>query len=151
MKVTGLKIGFATALTAASAAALPVLGGALPAQAATASRVVVTCGGSGVSRPAGIVVTCRTAATFLVRVKWHSWGPKATGQATALINNCLPTCLKGKFGMYPVSVTLQQPLAWPGHAGRSYYSKLVLTFTAASPTGFGKTETYTMPGHATYG
>ena len=150
MKVTGLKIALATALTAASAAALPVLGGALPAQAASTSRFVVTCGGSGVSRPLGIVVRCRTAATILVRVKWTSWGSTASGHATAMINNCKPTCLHGKFGFYPVNVTLEQPLAWAGHAGKSYYSKLVLGFTASRPVGFAATRTYVMPGHATY-
>ena len=149
MRATGAKLALTTALVIAGTAAQALAGTA--ADAATTGHVLVTCGGSSVVKPSGYVVTCRTSANLLFHMTWTKWAATAAGHGTAMINNCKPNCLHGHWGVYPVKVTLEQPKT-RAHA-KSYYSKLVLTFTGSAPSGVGKTktETFTLPSHAVGG
>jgi hypothetical protein len=145
MRFTGAKMALATAM-AIGGTALPALGGSTAAEAATSSHVLVTCGGSAAVRPVGFVITCHTVSSLLTRLKWTSWGRTAAGKGTAFINSCKPTCNRGRWGSYQVTITLSQPKAW--HRGKSYYSKLLLSFAAGGPAGVGKTLTFTLSGRA---
>lgn len=95
------------------------------------------------NRPRRFTVACADANQYLDRLQWKRWGQRsarATGVMT--VNTCAPSCAKGRFKNYPVSVRAHRIVK--GEAAQ-FYSRLTVTYTKAVPTGERRTHTYVMP------
>ena len=55
-------------------------------------------------------MTCADANTNVTGITWKSYGAKtASGSAVVNYNDCIPSCVAGKFKKIPVTVTLTRP------------------------------------------
>jgi hypothetical protein len=94
------------------------------------------------SAPKEIVLTCADANSYLTNLAWHGWGSSSTSTTgVAHQNDCKPYCAAGHFHTYPAKVTASK-LTVCGSA--RYYARLEVVYTAARPTGVGKTDVQTL-------
>ena len=110
----------AAVLTAASAAS------AAPGAPAAHPVVLINCAGQAQVRPSRYILTCADAGDYLTGIHWVSWRNVAFGSATEHIENCYPYCAakSNHWYTYPVLLTLWRAKAWPGQAGRRYFTRL---------------------------
>jgi hypothetical protein len=109
-----------------------------PAVVATAQQpgvpVVIDCVGHADVRPSGFVLTCADYGDFLDRLHWASWASTALGDGTEWIHDCVPDCASSRtWHTFPVRVVLWRPEPWPGHRGRSYFTRLTEIYTGTRP------------------
>jgi hypothetical protein len=131
------------ALTAAAAAAVPVL--AAPAGAAddTGLRVYVSNCIKQVYQPKTITLACADAGFVVNKIRYSSYGAKrAAGTGTAVINTCDPSCVAGKDVRYPARIALSRVT----QCGDSYQFRSVrVTFTNKIPKGYKRTYSQRFP------
>lgn len=61
------------------------------------------------TEPTSITIACADAGFVLDELTWSSWGEEeATGEGTAVVNDCDPSCGEGKFDRYASQVTLSK-------------------------------------------
>jgi hypothetical protein len=98
------------------------------------SPVVIDCDRAARVRPSEFVLTCADYGDFLDRLHWVSWGPAAFGSGTEWIHDCVPSCVSNRtFRAFPVLVVLWRPQPWPGHRGRSYFTRLTEIYPGQRP------------------
>jgi len=97
-----------------------------------ASQVLVTsCGSGGAVKPASIVLACADGNAQAVKLVWSSWGSsEATGSGDYTVNDCVPSCVAGKFHEYPAMFILTKVRTV---GGSQYFTTLEVQFTAGSP------------------
>lgn len=101
--------------------------------ATAAPNVGVNDCGSVETKPKELVLECGDGNEYLDKIKWKKWNKKqATGRATYMVNDCDPTCVDGTWDSYRVKVTLKKPKT---QSGERVYSRVILRFPKASPTG----------------
>jgi hypothetical protein len=115
-----------------------------PASASSSQVVVVNCS-QGQVRPATYDIGCMPSQEFLAQLRWTSWRSVAFGGGVLKVNNCTPTCARGRYIKYPVLTVLWRARPWPRHAGRQYFSRLTLIFTGKRPGRVPVTQTITLP------
>jgi hypothetical protein len=115
-----------------------------PAAARSSPVVVVNCAGRGQARPTGYNVGCM-AHELLVQLRWTSWFSVAFGSGYLKVNDCTPSCARGKYIKYPILAVLWQAKPWPRHAGRAYFSRLTWIFTGSLPRHIPVSQTITLP------
>ncbi|MCL2584598.1 MAG: hypothetical protein FWE35_19305 [Streptosporangiales bacterium] len=105
-----------------------------PATSPALTRVVADCdvASPGLSaRPSGIVIACADGNLGVENMTWSNWGTlAASGQGTLYENLCQPNCAEGKYGKYPVAVTLSGVKS--SSEGR-YFSELSVTWEGTRP------------------
>ena len=94
-------------------------------------------------KPRQIIVACADANFVIRQISWSSWTTRrATGNGTASINNCTPSCVEGTFESFPVRVTLFDPRRCrPGRPRQ--FVRIALYFPAATPAGYHRRERQT--------
>lgn len=126
MRFARARRGLAVASIAATVASAG-LASVLPAGAATGTGVraahaghsqivVITCANRARVMPSRYVISCADANSYLAGLSWRVWGWRNTayGHGTNWINDCTPTCAKGKFHGYQVLAVLWQSRPLPG-------------------------------------
>jgi len=109
----------------------------------TSGPTISDCGGQAIA-PVSMTLTCADANYGLAAMKWRNWGTaRATGSGSASANDCTPNCAAGKFESYPVSATASGIATCL--SGRKQYTRLVLTYSGARPTGIAATSTWKFP------
>jgi hypothetical protein len=104
--LAALALAGALAAAAAAAAASPTVG--LP-----------DCLGKLQVRPASVVLTCADANFAVRKLRWTGWGSAfAAGIGTAVVNDCTPTCVAGKFHNYRIVLIASGSQSCP--TGRAY-------------------------------
>ena len=117
----------------ASPAARPAGPAVVAAKHPAGSPVVIDCNRAQV-RPSEFVLACADHGDFLSRLQWVSWASAAFGTGTEWIHDCLPSCVSNRtFHTFPVLVVLWRPEPWPGHRGRSYFTRLTEIYTGQRP------------------
>jgi hypothetical protein len=129
------------ALAGTTTAAVLVAG---PASASSSQVVVVNCG-HGQVRPALYDIGCMASQEYLAQLRWTSWRSVAFGGGVLKVNNCTPSCAKGRYIKYPVLTVLWRARPWPHHAGRQYFSRLTLIFTGKRPAHVPVTQNIALP------
>jgi hypothetical protein len=128
MKLFSGRMRVLAALVASSGAVTAlVLSGSGPASAVSSAAspvVTLNCSGKAQVKPSQFILTCADAGDSLASLRWVSWRGVAFGTGTEVINDCFPNCADGKFYRFPVLVTLWRAVAWRGHRGRLYFSRL---------------------------
>ncbi len=141
--VVAVACGLSGAALAAApgAGAMPALRTAAPAaRGLLVTHVLVDCNGKGDVDPTSYVITCADGLDYLRSLSWTSWASTAHGTGRERINNCKPTCIKGTFHGYPVSVKLWRARSWPHHSGQKYYTRMTLRYTGKVPHGYHHTR-----------
>lgn len=101
-------------LSALALSVLAVSGAPEPLASPSITQVpsVLTCAGKKAVKPANYVLACADANTYFSKIHWRSWGKtSASANATFVQDDCLPTCVQGKFVKYPATLTLSKPKA----------------------------------------
>jgi len=145
MRLTRVQAVLAAGLIAASGTVAGSVLTADPAAAASNTVVVVGCAGHGKVRPARFDVGCMPSSEYLARLTWASWRSVAFGEGVFKVNDCTPTCARGKYVSYPVLLVLWRARSWPGHAGRDYFTRLTWIFTGKRPAHVRVSQTVTLP------
>ena len=101
--------------------------------------------GHGQVRPAQYDIGCMASQEFLAQLRWTSWRSVAFGGGVLKVNNCTPSCAKGRYIKYPVLTVLWRARPWPHHAGHRYFSRLTMIFTGNRPAHVPVTQTMTLP------
>jgi len=128
-----------TAAAILTGCASPAARPAGPPVAATAQQagfpVVIDCLGHADVRPPEIVLTCADYGDRLGRLHWASWAASAAfGSGTEWIHYCVPDCAESRtWNTFPVRMVLSRPEPWPGHRGRSYFTRLTEIYTGTRP------------------
>jgi len=130
----------ATAACGIAAGAMAAIPAAQAARPSAGRVVIVTCAGKGVTSPSTYIIACADANDYLKGLNWSSWGVPASGFGKDVINDCIPTCVAGKFHSYRVKVSLWRPEPWRHHGHLRYFSRMTLTYTRAIPRGFHRTR-----------
>ncbi|MFD3698323.1 hypothetical protein ACFWUZ_19595 [Streptomyces sp. NPDC058646] len=105
--------------------------------------VVVDCASEPQVRPEEYLLACGDGNNRLVELRWDTWGPgSATATGTDMVNDCRPYCAAGRFRPYPVTVTLGDPEAWPGHPDVQRFTTIRLIYTDTAPAPVPKDVTY---------
>jgi hypothetical protein len=106
---------------------------ATTAPSQVANQVVVTpCGYDPVIKPSSIVLACADGNAQVVNLTWSSWGSsEAMAAGDYAVNDCVPTCVGGKFRQYPATIILANVKTIQG---RQYFTTLTVQFTAESPS-----------------
>jgi len=122
---------------------------AAPAAPAAHAVVLISCSGKAQVRPSQYVLACADYGDRLTGIHWVSWKNVAFGSATEHIENCYPSCVStsNHWYTYPVLLTLWRSKAWPGHAGREYFTRLteIRTGSLKLPHDPNLPQTYTFP------
>jgi hypothetical protein len=64
-------------------------------------------GAKAMVRPKEFILACADAGTYVQKASWTNWGnATATAAATLTENNCVPSCVAGKFRSEPTTVTV---------------------------------------------
>ena len=145
MRLTRVQAVLAAGLIAASGTVTGVVLTAGPAAAASTSVVVVNCAGHGKVRPTRLDVGCMPSSEYMARLTWASWRSVAFGEGVFKVNDCTPTCARGKYVSYPILQVLWRARPWPGHAGRDYFSRLTWIFTGKRPAHVRVSQTVALP------
>jgi hypothetical protein len=119
--VVSAVIAGAAAVTAIAASGVGLAATASPAAPKTA--VIVDCSGAHV-RPATFNRLCGDGSDYITGMHWVSWKTVAYGSGTEHVNDCNPSCARGKIYTYPVLLTAWRALARPHHPGQLYFSRL---------------------------
>jgi hypothetical protein len=144
MRLTRARVFLAAGLlTAAATVTTTALAGA-SASAVSSQVVIVNCGGHGQVRPASYDIGC-IANELLAKMSWTSWHAVAFGHGDLKVNNCTPTCARGKFISFPVLLVAWRARPWPQHAGQRYFSRLTWIFTGKRPGHAPAAQTITLP------
>ncbi len=134
----------AGASAAPATAGRPVAAGH-PAAAAHGFTFIYTCGGRAFLAPRAYVIACADANDVLVFMHWQAWGfATAFGHGWEAINNCAPTCARGHFIRYPVTVVL-----WGRNRGLRprYFTRMTIIYTGRRPRRFPVTRTLRLGRH----
>jgi hypothetical protein len=92
-----------------------------------------------VYRPQSITVACADENFRVTKIDWRSYGQSsASGSGRARIDTCQPDCVSGTFQTYRVRVQLTR-VRQCGDVPQ--FTRLSVTFNAAPPSGFSRTET----------
>jgi hypothetical protein len=151
MKSSSGRVRWIGAAVASCAAVAGVLTAASAASGASAAHpvVLINCAGHAQVRPSHYVLTCADYGDRLTGIHWVSWSNVAFGSATEHIENCYPSCVsrRNHWYTYQVLLTLWRSKAWPGHAGRSYFTRLteIRTGSLKLPHDPNLSRTYTWP------
>lgn len=147
MRLTRVGNLAAAGMLALAAAAGTALMAAGPASATPSQVVAVSCDGHGQVRPAGFDnFGCMPSQELLAGLQWTSWRSAALGHGILKVNDCTPTCARGRYIKYPVLTVMWRPRPWPQHAGREYFSRLTWIFTGKRPARHDRTaQTFTLP------
>jgi hypothetical protein len=82
-------------------------------------------------RPSYIIFTCADAGLGVQHMAWSAWtSTTATGQGSLWLNLCKPNCAEGKYGHYPVRVTLTDVKS--SRQG-PWFSDLTIAYEGARP------------------
>jgi hypothetical protein len=140
-------LGIAVA-SCAAIAAFAAAGTGLASSAAPASHsvVLVNCGTAKV-KPSAFTLACADGGAGLTKLHWATWkDAEAFATGTEYIKDCYPSCVaNGKFYTSPVLITVWRAVAWPGHAGQDYFSRMTIIHTGRLSRPHGKlplTQTY---------
>ena len=110
------------------------LSGALAATAAAAATPTVglpDCLGKLQVRPASVVLTCADANFAVRKLRWTGWGSAfAAGIGTAVVNDCTPTCVAGKYHDYRIVLIASGSQRCP--TGRAY-AQVTYAFIGRAP------------------
>jgi hypothetical protein len=94
--------------------------------------------------PATLTLACADANYTLVKLHWANWGSDpASIDGQASVNDCTPNCAAGHFHSYQVTAMasgIEHCLS-----GRMQYTKLVVHYTGARPTGIAANDSYSFP------
>jgi len=147
MRFSRLRLSIAAGLLAVAGAASATLVAAAPASARASQFVVVGCNGRGQVRPAGFDnFGCMPSQEFLTGLTWTSWRSVAFGQGTLKVNQCTPTCARGKFAAFPVLTVLWRARPRPHHPGQEFFTRLTWIYTGKRPVPHSPaTATFTLP------
>ena len=111
--------------------------------AASSAPKVMTCAGTGVTRPSTYTITCADGYTYLQPIHWTIWGPGgARATATFRTNTCEPSCVAGTSVHYPARVSLSRARATP--YGR-LFTELTVAYTVGGATRHYATSLPTTP------
>jgi hypothetical protein len=98
----------------------------LPAGLPAGAVLVVDMTNAGSVRPASLQFA---SDATLSRLRWTAWGGAlATGQGTATVRICTPSCGGGHNASYPATVSLQGIKVC---SGRRFYERATVTLTTA--------------------
>lgn len=88
---------------AGSLTAAPGVTGSANAAAVSGLPALLSCGGSRLVRPAGMVVlSCADANTEISRTHWRTWTRlSAVGTTDFAVNLCTPTCVASRMRLFP--------------------------------------------------
>ena len=134
MRLTRVRVLLAAGLLASAAT---ITGTALAASAAPAASgqvVLVQCNGVGQVKPSATDQPgCMPSNELIPKLKWASWTSSAFATGVVAVNNCTPSasCGPSKFTRYPILVVLWKAAAWPGHAGRSYFTRMTIILSGS--------------------
>jgi hypothetical protein len=82
-------------------------------------------------KPQRITIACGDGNFYAAHLRYRSYGgPTAKAVGKLVQNDCVPSCVAGKFVSYPGAIKLSQVRACQG---RLYYERIAWTFTGASP------------------
>jgi hypothetical protein len=144
MRFTRARAFLAAGLLAVAGTAATAAVAAAPASAVSSQVVIVNCGGHGQVRPAGYDIGC-IANELLAKMSWTSWRSTAFGHGDLKVNNCTPSCARGKFISYPTLLVAWRARPWRKHAGQEYFSRLTWIFTGKRPGHVPAAQTITLP------
>jgi hypothetical protein len=145
MKLIRVRIMLSAGLIAAAAGTITgTVLAAGPASAASSPVVVIACHRAQV-RPAMYDIGCMPSQEFASGLSWVSWKSVAFGSGVLKVNNCTPTCARGRYISYPILTVLWGAKPWPHHAGRAYFSRLTWIFTGKRPGNAPVNQTFTLP------
>jgi hypothetical protein len=133
VKAAALVLSGIAAIAVAFSVPAAAAGRARPTSRTAASvtvPVVITCALKPQVRPSRYILACGDAGALIIQLTWPSWGSSAAFAAGVYsLNSCTPTCMAQHFVRFPMLAALWRAAAWPGHAGKSYFSRLTLIFT----------------------
>jgi hypothetical protein len=88
-------------------------------------------------RPARVVIACGDGTFYVDHIRWSSWtGKGATGAGTGHVNDCRPSCARGRFHSYPgVTLRLGSFRFCSAHDDFEF-TLLGYRFTRSRPPGF---------------
>jgi hypothetical protein len=144
MMLTRMRVAVAAGLLAVSGTVAATALAVVPASAGSSPVVMVNCAGKGQVRPGGYDIGC-TANELLSSLHWQTWRGTAYGNGVLKVDNCIPSCAKGKYIDYPILTVLWRPAPWPGHAGHRYFTRLTWIFTGKRPAHTLAAQTLTLP------
>jgi hypothetical protein len=151
MKLTRVSVALPAVLIALGGTAAGTAVAASSARAAAPQYVLINyCGDHGHVRPSTEDLPgCMPSNELMTRLKWVSWRSVAYGSGDLAVNNCTPSssCGPSKFTKYPVLIVLWRAEAWPGHAGRDYFSRMTWIFTGKRPSHAPVSQTSVLPAH----
>lgn len=128
---------------AAAAMAIAAVTAVIPASAATHVRLA-GCGDKPAYKPKRVIIACGDGAFRVHGLKWSTWTRKtASGNGTADVLTCDPSCAGGQFKSYPIKLTADRPKACPKN-GRQF-TRLTYSFKNKKPKGAKSTESLDRP------
>lgn len=111
---------------------------------AAAATVFTGCAHHPAVRPASIVFACGDGNFYATSLHWSSWGTTAAAaKGVGHQNDCKPYCASGHFHTYPLTVRLSRPVQCVH--GRTEFSRVAWTFTAARPAHVPRTDSEILP------
>jgi hypothetical protein len=130
---SAVALGVAAATATAGTSRAPVR-----ASTASASRTVVyNCLKHTQVRPKSFVFTCADSNNYLSKLSWSNWTPTlATATGNQVVNDCLPTCVKGKFHSYRAVAIFWRKEPVAHHPGEKYFTRVTLLYPAAHPPAY---------------
>ena len=94
---------------------------------------------TNVYQPKQITVTCADANFALEGIAWKRYGERtAHGRATAVVNDCKPTCAAGTFKEYPHATVTLSRVRQCGLVPQ--FTRLKVRFHGTPPKGFDRVE-----------
>jgi len=105
----------------------------LPADTANPPVVFADCIKPSVE-PKSITIACADAGFVLDDLTWSSWGEdEASGEGTAAVNDCDPSCGEGEVGHFASEVTLSKISDCDG---KPTYMAISIEFRNEAPVGY---------------
>jgi hypothetical protein len=149
MRLTRLHVVLAAGVVAVSGSvAGAAMGLASAAPTASHQVVLVQCNGKGQVKPSSTFQPgCMGSNQDITALKWSSWSSSGFATGTFGVNDCTPSskCGPSQFTKFPILAVLWRPAAWPGHAGRHFFSRLTVIFTGSGkhfPKGAKAVQTF---------
>jgi hypothetical protein len=97
--------------------------------------VAIDCQSAPVIRPHTFLLACADDGDRLNDLRWTAWDPGyATATGIQSMNDCAPSCAKGKFREYPVRVILWGSARVSGHSSERRYQMITLLYTGHQPS-----------------
>ncbi|HLJ98804.1 MAG TPA: hypothetical protein VKU39_02725 [Streptosporangiaceae bacterium] len=135
MKIRVVVAGTFVALTAGGCgtASQPAVNGPT-GSGAMATPMVFDCLDHAVVKPRTYILACADNGSLLIRLSWTSWtSQQAVARGIHEVHDCTPSCANStKWDYYPAVITVWRPEPVPGHAGKAYFSRLIVRYTTSA-------------------